>query len=56
MRRKKVAELNEKKTSPAVKHGGGWTSGTGNISLVEGRMDSVHRSHRLLKDEDGITG
>ena len=47
--RKKAAEFHEKNTSPTVKHGGGsitlWAcvtvSGTGNISLVEGRMDSI---------------
>lgn len=47
--RKKGAEFHEKNTSPTVKHGGGsimlWAcvaaSGTGNISLVEGRMNSI---------------
>ncbi|MDG2555407.1 hypothetical protein P7M41_25770 [Vibrio parahaemolyticus] len=48
-REKRVQSFRKKNTCPTVKHGGGsimlWAcvaaSGTGNISQVEGRMDSV---------------
>ena len=60
--RKKGEEFHEQNTAPTVRHAGGsmmlwaWVaaSGTGNISLVEGRMDLIKYQHILESNHHTI--